>query len=356
MKKFLLTLLFSIVALSACAGNTSPERIISGEPRMIVRLIGEGDTEGWGSDLGVPFMHKGKLYFLGGDTNAGGVFAPNIIGVTDDLDPSDGMSITWRKDERGNPKEFFTIIEPASTVPAGAISISDKMYIFMMDVINWDYPAIARAVLVRSQDDGRTFQTVWEGDRDNKFVNIAPVIAGHPIRKGQEAVYLIGSGKYRESPIYLAATEIDGIENRAGYVYFAGLENGSPVWKESENEALPIVDGVKVGELSVQWNRHLGKWLLSYFDYSAGESANMYLRTASELWGPWSNPVLVFSGSEHYDWYQEVITRQGRQSWGIPYGSYLLPETGNANDSKVYFTLSLWIPYAIFLMEAELDI
>jgi hypothetical protein len=323
---------------------------------MIERLIGEGETEGWGSDLGVSFMHKGKMYFLGGDTNTRDAFAPNIIGVAGDFNPSDGMNITWGKDENGNPKEFFAIIEPSSTVPAGAISISDTMYIFMMDVINWDYPAIARSVLIKSEDDGRTFRTVWEGRKDNKFVNIAPVISSHPTRQGKDALYLVGSGKYRESPIYLAVTEIDAIENRAGYLYFAGLENGSPVWKTSESDALPIVDGVKVGELSVQWNGYLGKWLLSYFDYSTSNPGNMYFRTASNLWGPWSNPVFVFSGTRQYDWYEEVMTRKGPQSWGVPYGSYLLPETNSASSPKTYFTLSLWVPYSIFLMEVDLSV
>ncbi len=208
----------------------------------------------------------------------------------------------------------------------------------MMDVINWDYPAIARSVLIKSEDDGRTFRTVWEGREDNKFVNIAPVISSHPTTQGKDALYLVGSGKYRESPIYLAVTEIDAIENRAGYLYFAGLENGSPVWKTSESDALPIVDGVKVGEFSVRWNGYLGKWLLSYFDYSTSNPGNMYIRTASNLWGPWSNPVFVFSGARHYDWYEEVMTRKGPQSWGVPYGSYLLPENKTAQVvQKIYF-------------------
>lgn len=56
-----------------------------------------------------------------------------------------------------------------------------------------------------------------------------PVISSHPTRQVKDALYLVDSGKYRKSPIYLAVTEIDAIENRTGYLYFAGLLNGSPV-------------------------------------------------------------------------------------------------------------------------------
>ncbi|MGB9749638.1 MAG: DUF4185 domain-containing protein [Caldisericia bacterium] len=339
-----------------CITISSPAKPISLKTDMIQRLIGEGETEGWGSDLGISFVHNGKLYFLGGDTNGPkGMQAANIIGVSDDLNPSDGINIIWEKDKKGNPKEFFPMIEPSSTVPAGAISISNIIYIFMMDVINWDYPATARSVLIKSEDNGKSFHIVWEGVKDNKFVNIAPIISDHPFKQGKKALYLIGSGKYRESLIYLAVSEIDNIENKESYLYFAGIENGSPIWKRDEDSAIPIINGVKVGELSVQWNKYLDKWLLAYFDYSMGDKSNMYFRTASNLWGPWSNPIFVFSGSRQYGWYEEVITREGSRSWGIPYGSYLLPDLSSLNNSKVYFTISLWIPYSIFLIEVDIN-
>lgn len=352
----LIILIFISVVFSGCLSFFSPKQPLMLRVKMIQRLIGVDDTEGWGSDLGVSFIHKGKIYFLGGDTNKKDFFAPNIIGFTEDIDPSDGLNINWKKDEKGNPKEFFSIIEPSSTVPAGAISISNKIYIFMMDVINWDYPTIARSILIKSEDDGRTFRLVWEGKLDDSFVNISPVISEHPNIPDKDAIYLIGSGKYRESPIYLAVTEIDSIEDRSSYFYFAGIKDGSPIWKKNENDIVPIVDDVKVGELSVQWNSFLGKWLLSYFEYSNGNPGNLFFRTASNLWGPWSYPVLIYNGTKHYNWYEEVITREGKKSWGIPYGSYLLPETSNIFSSKIYFTLSLWIPYSIFLMEVDLTI
>lgn len=353
---FLIILLITLELLFYSSTLSSPARPLYIRTKMIQRLIGEGETEGWGSDLGIPFLYKNKLIFLGGDTNKENIWLPNIIGIADATNPSNGFNIRWKKNEKGNLKEFFNIIEPSSTVPSGAISISNIIYVFMMDVISWDYPAISRSILIKSVDDGDTFITVWEGKEDNKFINIAPVISAHPTEKNKKALYLVGSGKYRESPIYLAYTEIDSIEKKSNYRFFAGLENGSPIWKKNEIDALPIVDEVKVGELSIQWNSYLEKWLLSYFDYSNKQS-NMYFRTAPNLWGPWSKPIFVFSGVRKYDWYKETLTKKGYQSWGIPYGSYLIPETNTySNSSKVYFTLSLWVPYSIFLLEADLNV
>ncbi|MGQ9706736.1 MAG: hypothetical protein ACUVWP_07035 [bacterium] len=75
--------------------------------RMVDRLVGEGDTKGWGSDLGVIFRHNGKIYTLGGDTSYDDIFASNIIGSTTDNNPSDGLDIVWQN-KNGGPKQFFS--------------------------------------------------------------------------------------------------------------------------------------------------------------------------------------------------------------------------------------------------------
>jgi len=323
--------------------------------RMVDRLVGEDDTAGWGSDLGVIFRHNGKIYTLGGDTSYDDIFVSNIIGSTADNNPSDGLDIEWQNKD-GGPRQFFPAIDAATTVPAGAISVNGTIYVFMMSVISWvdeiNPQFTGRPALVKSTDDGETFTLVWTGD-ENKFVNICPVISNHPTDPEKDALYFIGSNTFREEEIYLAYTELDSIEDRSSYQYYAGMEGDKPKWSSKIGEAVPIVSDVKVGELSVQWNRYLNKWLLCYFDYTpSGGNADMFFRTADNLWGPWSDAVFVYDGDYKYYWYQTEETRQGPKLWGTPYGGYILSDT---DGSKVYFTLSLWVPYSIFLMEVDLN-
>ena len=322
--------------------------------RMVDRLVGEGDTAGWGSDLGVIFRYNGKIYTLGGDTLYNNIFVSNIIGSTTDQNSSDGLDIVWQKKD-GGPKQFFAPIDATTIVPAGAISVNGTIYVFMMSVISWideNHPEYSgRPALVKSTDDGDTFSLVWAGDV-GRMINIAPVISTHPENSNKEALYLIASNQYRDSEIYLAYTDLDKIEDRGSYKYYIGMDGGRPKWSDKIGEAVPIVNDVKVGELSVQWNKYLNKWLLCYFDYTpSGGNADMFFRTADNLWGPWSDAVFVYDGDYRYYWYETEETRQGPKLWGTPYGGYILSDT---EGSKVYFTLSLWMPYSIFLMEVDL--
>lgn len=55
-------------------------------------------------------------------------------------------------------------------------------------------------------------------------------------------------------------------------------------------------------------------------------------------WGPWSNPILV----NPFD------------LPGLPYGSYMNPLYVENNGETLYFILSLWDPYDVFLMKVKL--
>jgi hypothetical protein len=360
-----ITGLFFMLAILGMITGCQESPLVKKEPvRMVCRLMGEGKTANaaeniWEGDLGVMFTHGERVYLLAGDTMGPGIFAPNAIAYTTDRFPEDCLDFQWRTDSAGNPQAFFPRIDPDSTVPAGAISIDNIMYIFMMDVTQWGVSGSpethARPLLIKSTDSGTTFSSVWTGKVDEKCVNIAPAISSHPHDQSRTVVYLLTSGTYRKSPIYLAMTDPDAIEDRESYRYFAGYDDGTPVWTADQEAAVPVVDGVRVGELSVAWNAYLDQWLLSYFNYTPMGKGTLHFRKAPTLWGPWSEPVEVFSGTAQYGWYKKENAKKGAVSWGGPYGGYILEELTKNNGKIVYFTLSLWTPYTIFLMEADLE-
>ena len=67
------------------------------------------------------------------------------------------------------------------------------------------------------------------------------------------------------------------------------------------------------------------------------------LREAPEPWGPWSEPIEVLSGWE---------TPPG--TFGL-YGSYMNPLYVDNGGETIYFTMSLWDPYDVFIVKATLE-
>jgi hypothetical protein len=60
------------------------------------------------------------------------------------------------------------------------------------------------------------------------------------------------------------------------------------------------------------------------------------MRTAEDITGPWSEPYELVSGKE----YAQL------------YGSYFHPLS--VSGDNLYFLMSMWMPYNVFLMKAKL--
>lgn len=343
---------------------------------MVQRMVGPS-TEAVGisgTDLGTPFrfVREGKpcLGFIFGDVSGKGRLKPaegepagqeprlppntcsNALAFTYDLQAADGLTLQWVTDAEGLYKEVYTAKREdyvdSSTVPGGAFSLGDTIYAYLMQMIHWashkDPGNYGRCLLVKSTDEGDSFEVVpgvtW--GLDGHFVNVSPVVGPAPEGPNREVVYLFGSGRFREAPIYLAWVETDAVERKEEYHYYAGQKDGQVRWATDIYDAIPIVTA-RVGELSAAWNAGLKRWMLMYFDY-ARTPAELVVRVAPAPWGPWSQPIVLMDLSTKYDWYQE--------GWGIPYGGYLCPDLLEENGRVIYFTLSLWKPYSVFLMKA----
>ena len=71
-------------------------------------------------------------------------------------------------------------------------------------------------------------------------------------------------------------------------------------------------------------------WIIAYFN---GPRYNITLRTAEDITGTWSQPYEIASGGE----YAQL------------YGSYFHPLS--ADSETLYFTMSMWLPYNVYLMK-----
>jgi hypothetical protein len=358
--------------------------LVPGSLRKICQLTGEHDRQRRavafnrtetrfglvGTDLGASFEHDGRLWFLFGDT------WPDADG---------GDSVAWTTDRSPEPGIRLTFVSSGSRfacprvtaadgrrlstrhfeVPLDGFSANGHLYVFRSTEHYREAgrEVMGRSVLTRAVGGDPTNLTclydvsvVREG---GKFVNISCVVvddapAGLPFRG--PALLIWGSGLYRASDAHLACAPLAAIEDKARWRYFGGVDGaGRPAWSEDEADAVALFPHPEIGELSVTWNGPLGLWLLLY---NAGSPRGIVARVATDPWGPWSGPLVVFDPEWSDVGYGALmharnacdgLSDPGRErEWGGEYGPYVIDRYTRGlpdRSAAVYFVLSTWNPY-----------
>ncbi len=320
---------------------------------MVCQLTGEdalNDTTPvnvYGADIGLMVSFQSRLHFIFGDT-----FGPdkydwrsNTIAYTLDSDPSDGIMLTgWITDNTTHlAKELIhsaKIDEVEMTViPTAAYANENCLYIFYMSVITWDDPGgwTCNNASIAYSFTGHTFHEAlnisWPGDSNFIEWGLVKGGAGAPATGGYLYFLATGSGRFRSC--YLARVPETEILNQSSYQYFTGLCTCDvPFWSTNYLEAQPVLDA-PMGEISVMWNNFLGKYMLMNLDDVA---RTLNVRTASSPWGPWSPPYTVISRPEYVGFYAPNID----------------PLFVEEDGRFVYFTMSLWNEYNVYLLKVEL--
>lgn len=290
----------------------------------------------YGTDLGHPVLHHGKLYLVFGDTwgadgQEGDDWRSNGIARLASPDPRDGVTIAEMvTDEAGWSAELLPSAKvdgvEKTVIPTHGISVGDRMVLHFMSVRRWlddgDWE-VGHAGLAVSDDDGRTWQVVDDAvlPGDGDFTQVAMVDDGEHV-----LVYGIPAG--RSGDAHLARARGAALTDLASWEYWDGAG-----WSPRPEDADPVVSG-PVGELSVRWNEHLGRWIMLTLDERFGA---IVLRTATTPTGPWSDPVLVTAAEQ----YPRL------------YAPYLLPGADTGDD--LYFTMSQFGPYQVALMRVRLS-
>jgi len=289
-----------------------------------------------GTDLGHTFFHKGDLYMVFGDTygRERDDWRSNTMAKIAAIDsPASGLEIdSFVGAEEGRATELLSShkvywVEP-TVIPTNGISVGDRMVLHYMSVRRWVSPGrwrINHAGMAYSDDDGLTWSRTGEmWDDSTNFAQVAFV--RDP--EDPEHVYLFGIPSGRHGAVHLARVDIEGILDVRDYMYWDGTE-----WSGRESEAIEVVPG-PVGELSVAWNGYLESWVMMYLDE---RHHAIVVRTAQNLTGPWSDERLITTGRDHPQLYAPFI---------IPFES---------NEPEVFFTMSRWDAYNVFLMHLRLQ-
>lgn len=126
----------------------------------------------------------------------------------------------------------------------------------------------------------------------------------------------------------LARVPIALLEDPAAYEWFTGTG-----W--SDEPAGHLVLPAPVEELSVQYNSHLKR----YVAMTPTSSGVVSIRTASLPEGPWSAPQTIVD----------------RRMFPNGYAPMIHPYTSTADSRYLYYTLSTWDAYNVFLLRTDLD-
>src|SRR5690606_2486756 len=100
-------------------------------------------------------------------------------------------------------------------------------------------------------------------------------------------------------------------------------------WSSTESAATAII-AAPVAELSVQKNAYTGKWLMTYM-----QGTDIVLRSATAPTSTWSSAQVIASDADYP---------------GL-YGGFMHPWS---SGSELYFALSQWDPYNVYLLKVGL--
>ena len=308
-----------------------------------------------GTDIGMTVNHDGKTYFLFGDTfsgadpDAGGSWRRNAMAWTTDTSPADGIVFgDWLKNlTTGYAKGAFSNNQPTGSgvitnIPTGGISANGNLYVWFMNVNQWG-PAggewyISQAELAKWGGGNTTFSIrsgcVFPSNTNFGMVAAREGVAGDPY------IYLWGTPPGRFDGVKLARFLPADIEDRSAYEFYDGTVGGAPQWTSDEFVADQIVPA-PVGEMSVMYNEAVGEWTMMYFNEI---DDRFEIRQSPTPWGTWSDPVTVMT-----------MGQCPSGTYGI-YAPMMNPLWVEDDGETIYFTMSLWVPYDVYLAKATLNL
>jgi len=304
----------------------------------------------YGTDLGIMTEFDDQVYFAFGDTfNAdwrkvappNNFWRSNVLARTRDFEASDGIIFdSWITDGNGKAKHILGSEKvPGSehtVIPTAMTSVDKRLFIHYMSVRQWGEPGswtTNYSGLAYSDDKGNSFskdmKARWGGG--SNFAEAAFAKTPSENNDGTEDVLMYGTPAGRFGGAELAIVNEHDLLNKSRYKYFTGIENGKPKWSPNEVEAITVIDK-PVGEMSVQFNEFLNRWIILY---KQALESNIVIRESKNPWGPWGYPhTLVHSGDV--------------------YGPFMHSRYFENKGESIYFTLSSWGDYNVYLYRTSI--
>lgn len=304
-----------------------------------------------GTDLGIFWkMDNGKVGSFFGDTYgsdfkasprggpSGGSWRSNVLAFSTDSILEDGLTFsTMLANSKGHAREVIPSAHDTigtgdwTSIPTAAISIAGTEYVHYMNVRSWDAPGewtTNHSSIYKSNDEGHSWSKVkgvhFKGD--SKFAQMA-------FAKKNGMIYMIGTKSGRKGPAYLAKVSEENFPNLSKFEYL-GMKKK---WVKGDDTMAAPIFPAPVGEISLIYNEKFKLWITLYTRHS-NKDQKVVMRTAEHINGVWSEEKIIADP----------------ETYPIMYGSFMHPKSITGSD--IYFTMSMWQPYNVFLMKASLEL
>lgn len=295
-----------------------------------------------GTDLGIAWdMGKGITGYFFGDTygrdfkyvSGGGPgeatdWRSNVLGISSDKNLRDGLLFDKMiVDELISSPHITNGTGSHTAIPTAAIQVKGVDYVHVMDIRKWGGPGswtTNHSTLYRSLNEGQTWShcPTVNFSSNSKFSQVAYAKYGN-------FIYMLGTLSGRFGSAFLARFKQSNILNQQQYEYW----NSNTGWIEGkEDMATPLIDG-PIGEASLIYLPKYKRWILTYLNEKKGA---LVMRDAADITKAWSSEKIIASSKDYP---------------GL-YGAFIIPQARQVN--KIYFNMSMWFPYNVFLMEATL--
>ncbi|BAS27875.1 carbohydrate-binding protein [Limnochorda pilosa] len=342
--------------LGAGAADEPIDPIVGIRTTQVAPLTGSSSvnrTEGVdviGTDLGVLAEVDGTIYIAFGDTFGYGKtnWRSNVLARTTDVEPSDGITLDgWITDELGRAREIVPGLKESNDaggevtkIPTALTSVDGRLYMAFMSVRRWGPPGrwdANYATWAYSDDRGEAWHVVdppiWP--EESGFIMLA--VSQQRGRGNAEGyLWLLATPAGRFGGVKAARVRPEEILDRGAYQYYSGPgADGQPQWSRDPAEAVEVIPA-PAGEGSLLWNPYLDRWIYTYLNE---RSHNMELRSAPRPWGPWSRPHTLSEAAKYPSLY----------------GGFMTPSWVEDDGRVIYFLMSQFGPYNVYVMRAELE-
>ena len=304
-----------------------------------------------GTDIGTMAEIGGRILMAFGDTfgwqdgrcrRFGPNWRSNVLAVTYDMDPSDGVAIeSWYTGDDGKAKAIAEGVHQdafkgeQSRIPTAMVTVGDTVYLHTMSVHGFATMGgvwlCNNSRFYSSAYEGATWKAAPEpfGDYKSSFNMLALSAAPGAGNEDGAYVYAVGTPCGRYSGARLARVPAESVLDNAAWEYFDGEG-----WSANRADAAEIIKP-GVGEGSLAWNAGLSTWMYTTLNEL---SAQIELRLADELTDEWSEPIVLATIADNPQ----------------AYGAFMTPSWISEDGRTVYFIMSQFGPYNTYVMRAVL--
>jgi hypothetical protein len=258
------------------------------------------------------------------------------------MDPSDGVAIeAWYEGEDGKAKAVAEgVHQPPfkgeqSRIPTAMVTVGDTVYLHTMSVHGFATMGgvwlCNNSRFYSSADEGATWAAAPStfGDFKSSFNMLALSADRGAGNEDGQYVYAVGTPCGRFAGARLARVPAGSVLDNAAWEYFDGEG-----WSADRADASEIIKP-GAGEGSLAWNAGLGRWMYTTLNEL---SAQIELRLAEAVTGPWSEPIVLATIGDYPQ----------------AYGAFLTPSWISDDGRTFYFLMSQFGPYNVFVMRATL--